>query len=373
MKFHAIAALSALVLASGVHAQVYSPIPNDFGTTNAGGTFLGPMANAARTYQLLINESQLTAHVGRLIDGYAWRLPNSATAAWPTADVSFTQFDLRLSPSVAPASRSLTFASNVAGTQVLVKSGALLVPANSYPSGASGTTANDWGPVIPFDTPYLYLGGHLLIEVRHTGFSGTSRSVDAILATGGPAGVYGNQVSACWTGSYAGTSGAQGNFSAIHLRSIPGTVSVAGQVTLEDRVGNFPTSVDIDFKNLDFSVAHTAMNVSLDGSGNYSTTDLPAIPGSYLVSVKLRPGLRRTVGPVNTGTGASGVDMAMPNGDIDDDNEIAIGDYSLLSTAFGSGPADPNWDPFADLDGDDEVTIGDYAILSQNFGMIGDQ
>jgi hypothetical protein len=372
MKFHAIAALSVLVLVSGVHAQTYSPIPNDYGSTSAGSTFLGPMANAARTYQLLINESQLTDHVGRLIDGFAWRLPSSATAPWPLTDVDFSQFDLRLSPSVAPASRSLTFSANVAGSQVLVKSGPLHVPANSYPFGSSGTVANDWGPMITFDTPYLYMGGHLLIELRHTGFSGSSRSVDAIAATGGPTGVYGIQVSACWTGSYSGTSGSQGNFSAIRLRSIPSTQSVSGQIMFNDRIGNFPTSVDIEFKNPDFTVAHTATGVAVDGAGNYTTSDLPATPGNYLVSVKQRPWLRRTVGPVDTGNSPTGVNLSLFNGDVDDDNEVTIGDYALLSTAFGSVPGDGNWDEFADLDGDDEVTIGDYAILSQNFGMIGD-
>lgn len=374
MKLHTLTALAGLALVAGASAQVYSPIPNDYGSTNAGGTFLGPLANAARTYQWIINENQLTAHVGRLIDGFAMRQPASSSAAWPTADVLYSTYDIRLSEGVAPASRSLTFAANVVGTQTLVRSGPLTIPANSYPAGATSPAANDWGPVITFDTPYLYMGGHLCIELRHQGFTGTSRSIDAILATGGPSGVYGVQVSACWTGSYTGVTGSQGNFGALHVRSVPGgPVSVSGQVTFSDRLGNFPTSVDIDFKNADASVAHTAMNVALDGSGNYSTTDLPATPGNYWVSVKVRPWLRRNNGPIDTSVGQTGVNLALINGDVDDDNEVSIGDYALLSAAFGATPADPNWDPFADLDGDDEVTIGDYAILSGNFGMIGDQ
>jgi len=167
------------------------------------------------------------------------------------------------------------------------------------------------------------------------------------------------------------------NIGVFALSGVPSSsqITVSGRVTFGDRQGNFPSTVDIEFKdpNNPIIVVHTAMGVVVAPNGNYSTSDLPATSGSYLVAVKPAPWLRKTVGPINTGSSHVGVDFLLSNGDIDDDNEIAIGDYALLSSAFGSGPGDPNWNPAADLDGDDEVTIGDYAILSQNFGMIGDE
>lgn len=352
-------------------AQTFNDVPNAFGSTNAGGTFLGPLANAARTYQFVIAEDQLTAHVGRVIDGFAMRLPASATAPWPTADITYGTYDIRVSASVAPASRSLTFANNIVGAQTLVRTGPLTILTNAYPSGAVSPASNGWGTMIDFQTGYLYTGGNLLIELRHQGFTGTSRSIDAILATGGPSGVYGVQVSACWTGSYTGTSGSQGNFGALRLRSITST-SVSGQIEFGSRVDNFPTSVDIDFKNPDFSIAHTATNVAVDGSGNFSTGDLPAVPGNYIVSVKKQPWLRKNVGPVDTSSNQSGLMLPLTSGDIDGDNEVGIGDYAGLSFSYGSVSGDFNWDPNADLDGDGEVAIGDYAILSGNYGLIGD-
>lgn len=60
------------------------------------------------------------------------------------------------------------------------------------------------------------------------------------------------------------------------------------------------------------------------------------------------------------------------NGDSNGNNEIEIGDYSILSAAFGSAVGDPTFDPLADLNGDDAVEIGDYAILSANYVAIGD-
>lgn len=229
MRLRSCFALLLAMTAAFSAAQTYNDVPNAFGSTNAGGTFLGPLANAARTYQFVIAEDQLTAHVGRIIDGMAMRIPASSTAPWPTADVFFSTYDIRVSASVAPASRSLTFASNVVGSQTLVRTGPLTMLTNSYPSGAVSPASNGWGTMIDFQTGYLYTGGNLLIELRHQGFSGTSRSIDAILATGGPAGVYGVQVSACWTGSYTGTSGSQGNFGALRIRSITST-SVSGQI-----------------------------------------------------------------------------------------------------------------------------------------------
>lgn len=67
-----------------------------------------------------------------------------------------------------------------------------------------------------------------------------------------------------------------------------------------------------------------------------------------------------------------GVDLIMINGDADLDNNIGIGDYAILSFAYGSFPGELNWDPAADFNGDDSVDIADYAILSDNYGIDGD-
>ncbi len=225
MRTKVFVVVAGLVGATAASAQVYSTIPNAFENAIGGSTFLGPLANSQRTYQLLINANQMTHHLGNDLTGMTFRLPTSATAGWPTADVTFTNYDIRLSESVAPANRSLTFADNVVGTQTLVRSGGLTITPDSF---TSGNVPNLFGVMIDFQSGYTYTGGHLLIEIRHTGFTGTSRSVDAIAATGGPAGVYHEQVSAAWTGNYTGTSGSQGNFSVIQLESVPepGTMAV---------------------------------------------------------------------------------------------------------------------------------------------------
>lgn len=72
------------------------------------------------------------------------------------------------------------------------------------------------------------------------------------------------------------------------------------------------------------------------------------------------------------GLTATSLDFAPIAGDIDGDNEVGIGDFAVLSFAFGSSAGDPNYIEEADLNGDETIDIGDYAILSQNFGRVGD-
>ncbi len=210
-----LAAVSPAIMAEGNPGGTVSNttevVPNSYSGTGGTATFLGPLANAQRTYQLLIHANQLAGLVGKNLTGFRMRIPASATANWPTADVTYSNYDIYLSGSVDPVNRSLTFANNVVGPQTQVRSGSLLIPANSY---TFGNTPNQFGPEIVFNTPWLYSGGNLLVEIRHQGFSGTSRSTDAI-STSTPG--YASDFSACWTGNYAGTSGSQGNFTVVRF------------------------------------------------------------------------------------------------------------------------------------------------------------
>lgn len=195
--------------------SVESVIPIGYSNVAGTATFIGPMSTTPRTYQQLIAASQLTDLVDKELTSIRYRIPANSTVPWPAADIAFTNFDIYLSGSVDPVNRSLTFENNVVGTQTQVRFGSLVIPAESFTSGAS---PNLFGPEIVFDTPWLYTGGNLLIEIRHSGFAGTSRSLDAnATSTIG----YGSLYSACWTGNYLGTSGSQGNFCIINLKASP--------------------------------------------------------------------------------------------------------------------------------------------------------
>ncbi|TVQ61519.1 MAG: hypothetical protein EA379_06175 [Phycisphaerales bacterium] len=216
MRLLSVSIMSAAIAGAAAAGPITQTVPLSAENAAGNSTFLGPLANSQRTYQLLVHESQLTNLVGLRLTGLSWRLPTAATIDWPAAIVEYANYDIYISDSVNPADRSLTFADNVVGTQTQVRSGALTIDENSYTSGSS---PNAFGPTIDFGTEYLYTGGNLLVEIRHTGFTGTSRSVDAYstsAATG-----YGSLFSAAWTGNYEGVQGTQGNFSIFQFNAIP--------------------------------------------------------------------------------------------------------------------------------------------------------
>lgn len=141
-------------------------------------------------------------------------------------------------------------------------------------------------------------------------------------------------------------------------------------------------TVRVEFQDIDpFLAPTTAALTILDPDGGTlvdSTVSLtngevtiPAMPRMYLrVYAKSSHWLRKL--EVVPHGSSDFVLLSLLNGDCDEDNEVAIGDFALLSAAFGSAEGDPHWNPSADLNGDLEVDIGDFAILSSNFGEVGD-
>jgi len=143
-----------------------------------------------------------------------------------------------------------------------------------------------------------------------------------------------------------------------------------GHVDLTDFEGSpLGRLVVVDVSSGGASETRTAR---LDGAGSF-TVALAVPPGTYTVGVKASHWLRKaTPGVVLTQVGPNSVSATLPNGDVDDDNEVSIGDYSLFSIAFNANPGDPHWNPETDLNGDEGVDIGDFAILSANYGLVGD-
>lgn len=150
----------------------FNTIPPEYNNVGGTTTFTGPLAITARTIQFLIHDSLLTNLVGKDLQGLSYRLPVSATSNWPAAEVTYPSYDVYLSESVTPSARSLTFADNIVGQQTQVRSGPLVIPADSY---TFNQAPNNWGPQITFNNYWLYNGGHLLIEIRSSVTTGTSK------------------------------------------------------------------------------------------------------------------------------------------------------------------------------------------------------
>lgn len=114
-----------------------------------------------------------------------------------------------------------------------------------------------------------------------------------------------------------------------------------------------------------------SQNVVLGPGGTYTLST--AITGTCKIAAKGSHWLRKLSADLSISPSLPvTVNLILPNGDINRDNEINIGDYAILSSAYNSAPGDPNWNPEADLNGDDAVDIGDFSILSSNYGLVGD-
>lgn len=216
MKTVVLVALAAAAV--GANAIV---VPNYTANTEGDGTFaLTSTGATGRTYQMTIAANQLTGAIGLEITGMAFRLNGPGTASWPPVDANFSFWDIYLGPGVDPASMSNTFANNFTSSPTQVRSGPLTFPAGSF---TFGSTPNQFGPVITFNTGYLYTGGNLTIEMRFSQQTGatTQSPLDAVAVSGGPGNGWGVDFAARWTGNAQGTSGSNGNFLVTKLEVVP--------------------------------------------------------------------------------------------------------------------------------------------------------
>jgi hypothetical protein len=221
MKKASLGFLGVVALSSPLLAQVQQVVPTDRDVVAGNGAFLGPLSNAVRRYQLLMDEGELTSLIGQPLTGVTFRLLPSATVPYPAADLTYSDYEIFLGGGVDPSLRSLTFADNRVGPQTQVRDGSLTIPAGSFPVGGS---PQPFGADITFDTPFVYTGGDLLLELVHSTSDGTSASNDAMTVTGGSG--YGTRFGATWTSNLASLTGSNGNFAILRFTAVPEPASL---------------------------------------------------------------------------------------------------------------------------------------------------
>jgi hypothetical protein len=73
------------------------------------------------------------------------------------------------------------------------------------------------------------------------------------------------------------------------------------------------------------------------------------------------------------GSGTNNIDFGtLREADADDNNCVALVDFSILATGFGTCSGNIGYDPRADFDDNGCVALVDFSRLSTNFGSCGD-
>lgn len=347
--------IALAVAGSTSWAQTAVVVPNDRATTAGGGSFLGPLSNSGRRYQMLMAASQLTPFLGKNMMGVAFRNTTTITTAWPSAPATYPDYRILMGPGVAPPLRSLTFADNILGTQQEVRSGPITFATDSYPLAGPNL---EFGQTIPFTTPFLYTGGDLLMEIRHTGFAGTSRSVDAVAASGGVG--YDTLVGATWSSSFTASAGSRGNFSVPKLIS---GLSLAGTAALLDFEGNLAQlTVIISLFQPGQNNPVASVTAPLSTTGAYTAAFPGLAPGSYDVRAKVSGFLRRKSTANLTESATVTLGFNLLGGDVDNSGEIDLTDIDLIIGKYleaGPLPEDVNGSGEVDLT-DVDIAIGNY-------------
>lgn len=148
--------------------------------------------------------------------------------------------------------------------------------------------------------------------------------------------------------------------------------AIQGHIELDSFIGNVSAqAITVEVRHPGSETPIESRIVSLNSNGDYICPT--SQNGFFDIAIKGSHFLRKTHAFVFiSASGVDHVDGFLLNGDVDNDNEVTLVDFALISNGFGRALGDAGFSPNADLDGDDEVNLADIAILSNSFGLAGD-
>jgi hypothetical protein len=232
--FSTTALVAVALLHTGVAQAQQAVVPSALTNSDSDSILSTPAGTSARTIQFQIAASELAVFAGSgQIGSISFRLDSGASA--PTSNLTFSNYEVVLSQAANTMANFSTttnngnnFAANLLNP-VTVRNSSLTLLASSFSTGGS---PNAFGPTVNFTTPYTYLGGDLVITIRHTGNGTTSPFLDATTTTEQG---YGTLIKGHYStaGANATTSNANGIASVMRLNGItvatapePGTLAL---------------------------------------------------------------------------------------------------------------------------------------------------
>ena len=181
-------ALSIFATVAALQAQsVVVPASSANVSTGGGLNTLTRDLNNPRTYMLGLPASELAAiPQGSVITGLSFRAYSAQAAAWPAADMTWADYEVRLGAAAPLATWTTTFATNFAGTPTQVRDGLLLVTAGTYTTTSPAPHPFTNTLFFDFQDVYPYTGGDLAVHFTHPG-ANAAGALFLDVITGAPA------------------------------------------------------------------------------------------------------------------------------------------------------------------------------------------
>lgn len=148
---------------------------------------------------------------------------------------------------------------------------------------------------------------------------------------------------------------------------------VSGTVTLQSWGGVvIGRPITIELFNPGGTTPIQTINTTLNTGGAFLVPVGIINPGNYDIRIKASHWLARRLNNFNiSAAGASGANVSLFNGDVNNDNEVGAADFSQLAASYDLVIGDAGYNAEADLNGDDEVGAADFSILAANYDREG--
>jgi hypothetical protein len=263
--------------------------PDDYTTvpSTTGLNTLVRNSGAPRTYQMQFTPDALGGlPAGARITELRFRTSTNATGSFPTATVTWADYEVTLAQAANTVpGMSTTFSANLLNP-VLVKDGPLSVSPNTF---TVGSVPNQFATLMVLDTPYLYQGGDLVMQFTHPGSDSTAVTIFDAATTSAPG--YGTSFRAISANSFAASSGTAANVIIVEMLftapMITQTITRAGnQVIINGTGGSAGATYRIlTTTNIGLPVAQwtPAATNQFGANGGFSHTNViqPNLPALY--------------------------------------------------------------------------------------------
>jgi 6-phosphogluconolactonase (cycloisomerase 2 family) len=154
---------------------------------------------------------------------------------------------------------------------------------------------------------------------------------------------------------------------------LSGSVNLEGRPAPPDSSWSVPLTVTLQggAPAVAGPVSQIFCHPTTDTDGDFGCAGFPA--GNYAVCAKHSHTLQQCLN-VTLVEGSNDVDFGtLAEGDADNNNCVALVDFSILATSFGTCESDPGFDSRADFDLNGCVVLVDFSRLASNFSQCGDE